>query len=456
MSHQSFRRLTSDRRTFLRGAAGSSLILPAFASLSAAAPGAVAQPLAVTSTGSPLRLACVYIPNGVQQDRWWPEGDETNFAFNETMQALEPLRQSVQVLNGMDHVNAEGGPDGAGDHARANATFLTGVRARKTAGTDINLGISVDQLVANRLHGLTRYRSMELTCDHIRKSGRCDSGYSCAYQYNISWSGPRTPMTPEPNPRNVFERLFGATKETAAEAKRRRAARQSVLDFVRDDARSLSRQLASDDRHKLEEYLNGVREIEQRIDQAESFGPFPEAPVAIPEGIPDDYGEHMDLMFDLMALAFQTDSTRVATLMLAHDGSNRPFPEIDVAEGHHHLTHNQERADYRAKIGKIDQKYMGHFVRFLKKLQATKDTDGRSVLDNSMIVYGSGNADADRHTHTDLPVILAGQGGGSLRSGRWLDLRSQPMSNLLLAIANRMGLHDVDQFGDSTDRLDAI
>ena len=442
------------RRRFLRNV-GISMALPAFESL--LAPGLRA---AETGTGgAPRRMAFVSIPNGVKQDKWWPTGEGKNFELGATMKPLEAFKSKIQVISGLEHMNATAGLDGGGDHARANATFLTGVRARKTAGTDIHLGVSIDQFAAGQIGHHTRFPSLELTCDKMRKSGTCDSGYSCAYLYNISWQSATTPMTPEQNPRLVFERLFGAG--APGERKKLFAARQqsqrSVLDFVRDDAAALQRELGRGDQRKLDEYLTSVREIEQRISRAESLGDFPEPDVATPAGIPADYGQHMNLMFDVLALAFQTDSTRVATLLLAGDGTNYPFPQIGIPEGHHWLTHQLlSSKEAETKVAAIDEYYMQHFARFIEKLDQIEDVDGTSVLDNSMIVYGGAIADGNAHTHNNLPIVLAGGGGGTLQPGRYLKVDPAPMSNLFLSMVDRLGVKGVEEFGDSTGRLDEI
>ncbi len=455
------RHLALSRRNFLRGL-GVCLALPVFESslgpVLRAATAATAGPLGVTSTGAPLRMAYVYVPNGVHQSYWWPAGEGSAFELGRTMQPLAALKNSLQVIGGLDHKNAAPGNDGAGDHARANATFLTGARARKTDSTDIQVGVSVDQLAAQQVGHLTRFSSLELSCDNVRKSGSCDSGYSCAYQYNLSWRSPTTPMTPEPNPRLVFERLFGsgAPGERQKNFALRQQTQKSLLDFVLDDTRSLQRQLGAKDRDKLDEYLTGVRTIEQRIQRTESFGKLPVPGADAPTGIPTDFGEHMDLMFDLLAMAFQTDSTRIATLLLANDGSNRSFSEIGIPEGHHYCSHHRNNPELVAKIGEIDLHYMKRFARFLTKLEQTKDVDGKSLLHNSMIVYGSGNADGNKHTHDNLPVILAGAGGGTLTPGRYKTYSSQPMSNLFLSLNDRLGVRGLDRIGDSSGRLQAV
>lgn len=441
------------RRRFLRGL-GVCLALPALESR-VAQPLHAAESLATTPDGAPLRMAFVYFPNGAEQNAWFPSGEGKDFQFNRTMEPLAPLKDHLQVIAGLDHLNATAGPDGAGDHARANATFLTGARARKTASANIFVGESIDQLAAKRIGHLSRFASLELSCDAVRKSGSCDSGYSCAYQYNLSWRTPTSPMAPEPNPRLLFQRLFGGAAPAGRVASDP-AAQRSVLDFILEDAHSLQRQLSVHDQRKLEEYLTGVREVEQRIQRAEEFPEVPRPDLQAPEGIPEDYGDYLQVMFDLLALAFQTDSTRVATLMLAGDGSNRAFPQIGIPEGHHYLTHQQHEEDKREKVAKIDRFYMEHFAAFLEKLNQTQDADGQSILHNSMIVYGSGIADGNRHTHDNLPIILAGAGGGTLQTGRFVKHRAQPTSNLFLSMLDRLGIEDVDQFGDSTGRLEDV
>ncbi len=450
------------RRHFLRGL-GVGLALPALESVLpvrtwAADARAGAGGMARTASGAPLRMAFIYFPNGAIQPSWWPKGEGREFSLAATMAPLGKVRDQLQILGGLDHVNATPGPDGAGDHARASGTFLTGVRVKKTAGSDIRAGISIDQVVANQIGHLTRFPSLELTCDAVRKSGNCDSGYSCAYQYNLSWRSENTPVAPEPNPRLLFERLFGAGAhgERREGFKRRQEQQRSILDFVREDARALGSKLTHRDKDKLEEYLTSVRDIERRIQQADRTEKTPDPDVDTPAGIPTGFQDYLQVMFDLLLLALQTDSTRVATFLMANEGSNRAFPEIGLAEGHHYLTHHQNKQEMIDKVAMIDLFYMGQFARFLEKMAAAKDVDGSSLLHNSMIVYGSGNADGNRHTHTNLPVILAGGGGGTLTPGRHVKHGGVPLSNLLLSLADRMGAGDVARIGDSTGRLGGV
>ncbi len=447
-----------NRRNLLRGL-GAVVALPALESLRPAlAIAADAAPgLAKTATGAPLRTAFIFFPNGAIPKAWQPHGEGTEFQFNATLEPLADLRSHIQVMRGLDHQNATAGKDGGGDHARGNGVFLTGTRLRKS-DTDIQAGISIDQVIANKVGGETRFPSLELTCDASRQIAGCDSGYSCAYQYNISWSSPTTPVAAESNPRLVFERMFGggAPGERTASMQRRMQEQRSILDFVLDDARSMQKRIGGKDRTKLDEYLTSVREIELRIQKAERFGKTPDPAVETPAGIPTSYTEYVGVMYDLLLLAFQTDQTRVAAFCLSHDGSNRSFSEIGIVEGHHDLSHHQNNAERIEKVAKIDRWYVEQFAKFLKKMNEQKDLDGKSLLHNSMIVYGGGNADANRHTHDDLPVLLAGSGGGILTPGRHIKHGGKPMCNMFLSVAERMGVSDLATFGDSTGRLSDI
>jgi hypothetical protein len=315
--------------------------------------------------------------------------------------------------------------------------------------------VSIDQVIANQVGHLTRFPSLEFTCNLDRRSGSCDSGYSCAYQHNLSWRSATTPMPAESNPRLMFERMFGAGPHgtRAANAERRMQARRSVLDFVNEDTRLMRGRLDATDRDKLDEYLTGIRAVELRIQRAEQFGPNVDPDQPTPPGVPTSHTEHVQLMYELMALAFKTDSTRVATFALAPDGDNRSFAEIGIPEGHHDLSHHQNNEERIVKIERIDRWYSEQFAKFLQNLEATRDVDGNSVLHNTRIVYGSGNADANRHSHDNLPVILAGGGGGQLNPGRYVRHGSKPMSNLFLTLADQAGVKDLERFGDSTGRL---
>ena len=400
-----------NRRNFLRGL-GATLAVPTFASLLPSKLLAATHALeaATTSTGAPLRTAFVTFPNGAIPDKWWPTGGMTDYVFQDTLAPLNAMRDRFQVVGGMDHVNAEPGSDGGGDHARGGGVFLTGVRLKKSA-TDVQAGISIDQVMANAVGHQTRFPSLELTCDMNRPTGNCDSGYSCAYQYNISWQSATTPMPPENNPRLVFERLFGAGRhgERQDSARSRMEARRSVLDYLMDDARSMQRRLDVSDRDKLDQYLTGVRDVESRIQRSEKFGPNVDPAEATPAGIPENHAEYVQVMYDMMLLAFKTDSTRVATFILGHDGDNRSFSHIGINEGHHDLSHHQNAEERVNKVATIDRWYVEQFAKFLQKMDEAEDIDGNSILHNSRIIYGSGNADGNRHTHKNLPGAV----------GRW-------------------------------------
>jgi hypothetical protein len=454
------RHLSFSRRQFLRGL-GVCVALPALESLRTAQSLVSAAPLAATSaTGAPIRMAFLELANGELPQYWWPTGQPgRDFTLNRTMKSLEPVKDKIQIVSGLDHRNATPGPDGAGDHGRAGGTFLTGVRVRKTQGADIRAGVSIDQLAANQIGHLARFPSLELTDDMVRQTGNCDSGYSCAYQCNMSWSSATTPVPPEPNPRAVFERLFGigAHGERGASLLLRQQQQRSVLDFVLDDARDMQQQLSHRDRLRMDEYLTSVREVERRLATAESATrrtPDPDLPT--PAGIPTDYQEHMRLMYSMMVLAFQTDSTRICSFLLAHEGDNRPFPQLNIPEGHHFLTHHGNNAAKIEKVAQIETWYIEQFSWFLQELEKTKDVDGNSLLHNSMIVIGCANADGNRHSHVNLPIILAGGGGGTLTTGRYVKFNNQPMCNMFLSMIDRMGVRGVDQFGDSTGRLEGL
>lgn len=453
--NDSIPRNTFPRRTFLRGS-GLALALPAFESLAHTAGAAPSVPTLQTAAGTPLRMVYVYVPNGVNVDRWQPRGEGTDFELGPTLSTLNEHKSDITVVSGLEHKAGYIHRDGAGDHARAMSNFLTGARAHKTAGADIHLGTSVDQVAARSMDGITRLSSLELSCDGVRKAGACDSGYSCVYQYNMAWRSPTQPVAPESNPRLVFERLFGHGKPGTRQANfmLRREQRRSMLDFLRDEAASMKHQLGANDRVKLDEYLEGVRSVEQRIEMSEKYGPPADPSIETPDGIPDSYAKHIGLLFDVMTLAMETDSTRICTFMLAHDGSNRSFSEIGVNDGHHDLSHHKKDAERLEKIAKIDAFYVEQFETLLTRLKSRKDTDGRTLLENSMVVYGSGLSDGDRHSHKDLPVLVAGQAGGQFQTGRHLKLEADtPMSNLYLTMLNKAGV-GVDSFSDSTGQIE--
>lgn len=425
------------RRHFLR-AAGVTLALPALDSIGFRAFAAPRPAI------PPKRLAFLYVPNGVNVAQWNLTGSGKDYSLSPTLEPLAGLKSEILPISNLRHESATWGEDGPGDHARATAAYLTGCRPRKTAGPDIRLGVSVDQIAARHIGQATRLPSLELSTDDARSSGKCDSGYSCAYQYNLSWKSPTQPIAAEQDPRAVFDRLFG----------RNEGARRSVIDAVRDDASDLKRRLGTEDAAKLDQFLDAVREVERRIQTAESTPDPAFSSFKRPSGIPERYEDHIRAMFDLMALAFQTDSTRIVTFMLAHDGSNHSFPEIGVPEAHHQISHHRDDAEKLAKIAKIDRFYTTQLAWFLEKLQAIPESDGKgNLLDYSMVVYGGCIKEGNKHSHEDLPIILAGRGGGTLEPGRHLVAPElTPMTNLYLGLVRRLGA-DIDRVGDSSGEL---
>jgi hypothetical protein len=437
------------RRTILRGL-GAMVALPA---LDAMTPALAAMTSGRKAGAPPLRMAFAYVPNGVTMESWTPTLEGKGFEMSRILKPLAPLKDRVLVLSGLEHVNGNPLGDGPGDHARAGAVFLTGVHCRKTAGADIKNGVSVDQIAARHLASQTRLGSLELGCEDTRITGNCDSGYSCAYTNSLAWRSETTPLPPETNPRAVFERLFGADADLdpATRAQRLRS-RRSVLDMVSERSQALRNELGGTDKRKLDEYFTAVREVEQRIQQAEADDAEFRPTIEKPSGIPTTFEEHVGLMFDLQVLAFQADLTRVSTTMIAREGSNRTYPEIGVSDPHHPLTHHRNNAEWIEKVTQINEFHMKMFARFIEKLRTTPEGDG-SILDHSMIVYGSGIADGNRHTHLDLPVLLVGNGGGALGPGRHIRYeKGTPMTNLYMTMLDRMGV-PVESVGDSTGRV---
>jgi hypothetical protein len=438
------------RRTFIKGA-GIAIGLPM---LDAMTP---AFARVNRASAAPVRLAFVYVPNGIVMKDWRPRIVGKGFEFTRILKPLESFREDLFVLSGLDEQNGNALGDGPGDHARAGAAFLTGVHCKKTEGADIHNGISADQIAARELGSKTRFPSIELGCEDSRTVGNCDSGYSCAYTNSVSWRGEATPMPPELNPRMVFERLFGtADFSLDPETRARRAQyRRSILDFVGDDTRQLAGRLGSPDRRKLDEYLSAIREIERRIQTAEKDNRTVTPAIEKPAGIPITIPDYARLMYDLQVVAFQADLTRVTTLMLGREGSMRVYPEIGVPDPHHPLTHHRDNPDWIEKVTQINCLHAELFAYFLKRLKSTPDGEG-TLLDHSMVVYGSGLSDGNRHTHEDLPVLLAGRGDGSLKPGRHIVYRSgTPITNLYLTLLDRVGVHP-EKIGDSTGKVEHL
>lgn len=428
----------------LRGV-GTGLALPYLESMFSA------RAMAAAGAAAPVRMACLFFANGAIMDKWKPRGEGRDYQLSPTLEPLADFKNEMIVFGGLTQHHARANGDGGGDHARNASAYLTGAQPKKTSGADITVGQSIDQAIAERVGSKTRLPSIELGIDRGRNAGNCDSGYSCAYSSNISWKTPTTPCSKEVNPRLAFERLFGNPK-TAADMERRNRNRKSILDFVSDDAKRIQPSLSGADRHKMDEYFSSLRDIEQRVARAEKEpAEIPE--LKLPDGVPAQLAEHMNLMYDILTVAFQTDSTRIATLMVADAGSNRTYPEVEVRDGHHELSHHQNDAHKMEQIAKIDRYLVERFAYFLAKLKSIREGES-TLLDNSMILYGSGISDGNRHDHHDLPIILAGGGGGTIKSGRSIIHPNEtPLNNLFMAMADRMGA-SLTTLGDSKGKLD--
>jgi hypothetical protein len=436
------------RRTFLKGL-GVTLGLPFLESMIPSL--AAAESLAA---GGPTRMAFMFFPNGAIMRDWRPQTVGCEFELPKTLAALTSHRSDLLVFTGLDHDNGDAKGDGPGDHARSCSVFLTGAHPRKTPGADIEVGTSIDQMTAAKIGHLTRLPSLELGIESGRQAGSCDSGYSCAYSSNIAWKSPTQPVTKEVSPRLAFERLFGDSSDKRAQAERD-FYRKSILDFVAGDASRIQSKLGQTDRRKLDEYFTSVREVELRIARANDDSQKAAPEFKAPEGIPGDLTEHVRLMYDLMVLAFQTDSTRIATFMLASEGSNRTYREVEVKEGHHELSHHRNDEEKLVQLQKIDQYLMEQFSYFLDRMKSVEE-NGATLLDRSMLLYGCAIADGNRHEHHNLPVLMAGRGNGTIVPGRHMKIdKGQPMSNLFLSMMDRMGVHE-ERIGDSTGRLEGL
>ena len=435
------------RRTVLRGF-GTALALPFLEGFQGRAWAAG------SAADRPVRLAYFYIPNGVHMEAWTPEKVGVDFVLPDILKPLAKIRPYVSVISGMTCDKARANGDGAGDHARAMAAFLTGCQARKTGGTNIRAGVSVDQIAAQKRGTETRFPSLEFGLEGGQQSGSCDSGYACVYQHNLSWRGESQPMAKETDPRAAFDRLFGggSATEAAAARTRREARRKSVLDFVREDAKRLENKLSGHDRAKLDEYLSDIRELEGRLGSAAKEAVAFKPDMKRPAAVPPKFEDHAALMGDILALAFQADLTRVATCVYGNDGSNRNYPELEIRDGHHEISHHGKNAEKQAKIKRINTHHLASFARFLEKLRSIKDGEG-NLLDRSMIVLGSGLGDGDRHNHDELPILLCGGGDGTLKPGRHVRFPfNTPLTNLHLALLQRFGA-PTQRLGDSTGIL---
>ena len=435
------------RRTILRGM-GVAMSLPWLEAMGPLK--AWAETTDAADRTAPNRMAFIYVPNGKNMVDWTPKQEGAKFDLPSILEPLASVQDKMMVLTGLTADKARANGDGGGDHARALAAFLTGSQPRKTDGTDIRAGISVDQVAAQRIGQQTRLPSLEIGCEQGAMAGNCDSGYSCVYSSTMSWRSATQPLPKEVNPKLAFERLFS----TVPNAKRaaRDARRKSILDFVQEDSRDLAGQLGVNDVRKLDEYFAAIRDIELRIERAEKMPPVKRPDYAVPTGVPAAYDEHIRLMYDMMVLAFQADVTRVITCVVANEGSNKPYPFVGAPEGHHDLSHHGNAAEKKEKIRKINVFHTQQLGYLLKKLDEIPEGDG-TLLDHAMVTYGSGNSDGNAHNHDDLPILLAGGGCGTLQTGRHLRYpKETPLNNLWLSLLNRMDV-DVARLGDSSGAL---
>ncbi len=441
------------RRTVLRGL-GTAVALPLMdAMLPTSVLTGAANAFGSAPSQFPRRMAFLYIPQGAYMPYWMPTQEGPNYKMTPILAPMEEHRKDMIVFGGLTCDKARANGDGAGDHARAGGAFLTGAQPKKTAGANFQAGISADQVAASRVGDRTRFPSMELAIERFRGAGNCDSGYSCVYEHTLAWHNGTAPLPTEVNPRQVFNRLF-AEEPQDPEVVARNQLRASVLDGVMEDARDLTRRLGGNDRRKLDQYLSGIREVEQRITRATQLNRI-EMPddVSRPVGVPADLAEHMRLMCDLMVLAFQTDVTRIATFMIGREGSEQKYRMVGVNEGHHSISHHQNRQANLNKLKAINVFHMQQLAYLTKKLKAVKEGDG-TLLDNCMVAYGSAIADPNRHAHEDLPLLLVGKGGGTIRTGRFVRYpRNTPLNNLWQAMLDRFGVPGETKFGDGTGPL---
>ena len=439
------------RRTFLRGI-GATLALPLLDSM---VPALAAAP--ATAAQSPTRLSFVYVPNGMIMDQWTPAALGSHYELPKILEPLAPFRDDMLVLSGLAHNTGwalEG--EGPGEHARASATFLTGVHPKKTEGADLRAGISIDQIVAREFRQHTQLASLEIALDSTEVVGTCDTGYSCAYSNTLCWRSPTTPVPMENKPRAVFERLFGDSDTTdPAERRARQRKDRSILDLVTQDVARLLTQLGPKDRAKLTEYLDSIRDIERRIQIAEDQSARELPSLERPVGVPPTFTAHCKLMMDLQVLAFQTDMTRVITFMMGREQNTRVYDELGIKDAYHPLSHHQNNPSKVAQVLEIDILHSQMFAYFLERMRSTPDGDG-TLLDHSMIVYGSSLSDGNLHLHYNLPLLLAGGGSGQIKGGRHIRYPDDtPTTNLFLTLLDKLKI-PLENLGDSTGRLDLL
>ncbi len=444
------------RRMLLRGT-GATIALPLLDAMLPHAAGTATAATAGGAEAAPVRAAFLYVPNGIHMEDWTPKQQGAGFDLPPTLEPLCGVYGKFSIHSGLAQQKAAANGDGPGDHARALATFLTGTQARKTAGADIRAGVSVDQLAAAHLGKRTRLPSLEIGTEGGGQSGSCDSGYSCVYSSNISWRSESQSVPKESDPRLVFDRLFAAGRAGESDEARLRRERhsRSILDYVREEARGVERTVGAGDRRKLDEYFTAVRELEVRLDRFSSATSARDLGLERPDGVPEQYEEHLRILADLLVLSFLTDTTRVSTFVFANEGSNKSYSFIGVPEGHHDLSHHGRNAAKQAKVQRINRFHVTQLAYLLEKLDRTREGDG-SLLDRTLVLYGSGIGDGDRHNHDDLPVLLAGAGGGVAKPGRHVVHTSgTPLTNLYLAMLEGFGC-PTDKLGDSTGRLSDI
>jgi hypothetical protein len=432
------------RRTFLRGL-GTTLALPLLDSM-------VPAMAATAGAKTPVRLGFVYHPVGMIMDRWTPATEGAGFELTAAMKPFEPFRDKLTILSGLAQVNGRALGDGPGDHAREGATWLTGVHPKRSE-SNIGAGISADQIAAQELGKQTQLASLEIGLETPTLAGACDQNYSCAYTNTVCWRTATNPLPMEPNPRAVFERLFGDGESTDPASRLVSLKRErSLLDYVTGSIDRLETKIGPGDRRKLSEYLESIRDIERRIQKAELQNAELRLPSMVkPDSAPENFEEHARLMMDLQVIAYQTDMTRVITFMLGRAGSNRPFRSIGISDGHHTLSHHMNDPEKIEKVAKIDAHLIDTFSYYLKKLQATPDGDG-TLLDHTIIVYGSALSDANAHTHHDLPTAVIA-GTGLIKGGRHLRYpKETPLNNLFLNVLDKAGV-PCEGFGDSTGKL---
>jgi len=433
------------RRSILKGM-GAAISLPFLDAMS---------PAFADSTlpgGSPLRLAWFYVPNGIDMRHWTPADEGPLGALPELLAPLDPVKKDLLVLS---NLTANWGRPllvGAGDHGRAAAAYMTGMQVTRTT-TDLKLGVSADQIAAAAIGNRTKLPSLEVGLEEARQSGNCDNGYSCAYTYNLAWKTENQPLPPISDPRLLFERLFGSdVVEPPAAHARRVAMRQSILDGVLGETQKLQSAVGPTDRRKLDEYLTSVREIERQVERSEKEGMIIDPGIEKPFGVPPEFPDYYRLMTDMMIVAFKADITRISTIMIGREGSTRPYPEIGVNDGHHPLTHHMGNMQMLDKVRQINLLHMKLFAEFLVKMKNTKEGDS-NLLDQSLIVYGSGLADGNVHTHDQLPTILAGRGGKFTTPGRHIIYqRETPVCNLFATMIQHAGVRP-EHVGDSTGLL---